>query len=71
MPSRAAELIEQVVGLLRKQPLVTVGEASRILGIKTPNFGRYRDQLTAVPVEGGPDVFFRSEVRALKRRLKR
>lgn len=49
--------------------LVGVKAAAEMLGIATPNFKRYRDRLTAIPVEGSADVFAKAEVRALARVL--
>jgi hypothetical protein len=52
---------------LEAEPLVGVTAAARLLGIKPPNFKRdAAPKLTRVPVEGSADVYFRSEVEALR-----
>jgi hypothetical protein len=47
---------------IEAQPLVGVNAAAAIMGIQRPNFRRYKDRLTAVPVEGRDDAYFREEV---------
>jgi hypothetical protein len=60
---------EELADAVKKQPLVGVNRAAKILGIAPPNFGRYRDRLTAIPVEGSATVFVKSEVEALGKAL--
>lgn len=55
----------ELARMVEKAPLVGVTHASKILGIATPNFKRYRDRLTAIPVAGSADVFVLAEVEAL------
>jgi hypothetical protein len=51
---------------LEGEPLIGVTAASKLLGIPAPNFKRdAAPHLTAVPVEGSANVYFRSEVQAL------
>lgn len=61
---------EQLAAAIARTPLVGVTAASAILGVATPNFKRYRDRLTPIPVEGSADVFVRAEVEALADELK-
>lgn len=60
----------ELAAAVKKQPLVGVNRAAKILGIAPPNFRRYRDRLTEIPVEGSAAVFVRSEVEALAKELK-
>lgn len=61
---------DELAAVIEKTPLCGVKRASRILGVATPNFGRYRDRLTAIPVAGSADVFVEAEVEALADELK-
>jgi hypothetical protein len=70
MASRAKVTPEDVAAAVKAQPLVGVSRAAKILGIVPPNFRRYRDRLTEIPVEGSASVFIRSEVEALAKELK-
>lgn len=54
----------------REPVLVGATRAAEILGIKAPNFKRYRERLTAVPVLGAADVWIRAEVEALGEELR-
>lgn len=49
--------------------LIGVSASSKLLGIATPNFRRYRERLTEVPVEGSAAVFLRREVGAVAEEL--
>lgn len=53
----------------REPVLVGATKAAVILGIKAPNFKRYRERLTPVPVLGAADVWIREEVVALGKEL--
>jgi hypothetical protein len=58
----SSELAEQ----LKRETLVGVTAASKLLDIKPPNFKRDAvPRLTRIPVAGSADVYFRSEVEAL------
>lgn len=52
------------------QPVCGVNRAAKILGIAPPNFRRYRDRLTAIPVDGSADVFVVAEVEELRDELR-
>lgn len=57
---------------LEREPLICVTAASRLLGIKAPNFRRdAQPHLIGVPVEGGANVYFRSQVEELARQRQR
>lgn len=57
-----------LVDAIKREPLIGVTAAARMLGIKPPNFNRdAAPHLLAVPVEGSASVYFRSEVRQLAR----
>lgn len=73
MSAVAAKLSPPVIaGAIKREPLVGVTAASKILGIPTPNFKRdAAPHLIALPVEGSAAVYFRSEVRELARELRR
>lgn len=60
---------DELAAAVKKQPLVGVNRAAKILGIAPPNFGRYRARLVEIPVEGSAAVFVKAEVEALKRTL--
>lgn len=49
--------------------LIGVSASSRLLGIATPNFRRYRERLTEIPVEGSAAVFMQREVAAVAEEL--
>lgn len=61
---------DELAAAIEKAPLCGVTRASKILGIAAPNFKRYRDRLTAIPVAGGADVFVVAEVEALREELR-
>lgn len=65
---------EEMRAALKKQPLVGLTAAAKILGMAPPNVNRLRDRGEMPPgihVEGSADVFLRAEVEALaKRRTK-
>lgn len=50
--------------------LIGVNASAKRLGIASPNFRRYRDRLTEVPVEGSASAFFTAEVDALADELR-
>lgn len=59
---------EDLARALRREPLIGVTAAAKLLGIKAPNFRRDAgERLTALPVEGTASVYFRNEVVALAR----
>lgn len=68
-PKPAEVTVEQLAAAVAGQPLVGVTQAAKILGIATPNFRRYRDRLTEIPVSGSAAVFPVSEVEALRDEL--
>jgi hypothetical protein len=55
--------------LIKSQPLVGVSGAAKILGIVPPNFRRYRDRLTEIPIEGSASAFVKAEVEELRDEL--
>jgi len=57
--------VEDVVAVLKAQPLVGVKAGSMILGLAPPNFRRYRERLAEIPVEESASVFVRSQVEGL------
>ena len=69
MPSKAKVSVEDVAEAVKAQPLVGVNRAAKMLGTHPPNFKRYRDRLTEIPVEGSAAVFVKSEVAALAEQL--
>jgi hypothetical protein len=65
---------EEVHKALKKQPLVGLTGAAKILGIAPPNISRLRAagrMPQGIPVEGSADVYVKSEVVALARELAR
>lgn len=62
---------QDVHAVVAKQPLVGANHAAKMLGIKPPNFSRYRARLTEVPVEGSAAVFVKAEVETLRDDLAR
>jgi hypothetical protein len=62
--------VRAVMRAVEAAPIVGANTAAGILGVKPPNFKRYRDRLTKVPVEGSSDVFVRVEVEALAAELR-
>lgn len=70
MPTTAKMAPAELAAAVKKQPLVGVNRAAKILGIAPPNFRRYRDRLTEVPVEGSASVFVKAEVEELATTLK-
>lgn len=65
-PAELARFVEQT-------PVCGVTRAAEILGIAPPNFNRYRDRLTEipVPVAGASAIFVVAEVEELAAELKR
>lgn len=65
---------EEMHAALKRQKLVGLTAAAKILGIAPPNVARLRAQgrmPEGVPVEGSADVYLREEVVKLARSMKR
>lgn len=60
---------EDVIAVVKAQPLVGVKAGSEILGLAPPNFRRYRDRLAEIAVEESASVFVREQVEALAAEL--
>lgn len=71
MASKAKASPADVHAAVAAQPLVGANRAAKILGVKPPNFSRYRGRLTEVPVEGSAAAFVKAEVEALRDDLAR
>lgn len=69
MAAGSGAKVRAVARAVEAAPLVGSNAAAAILRVKPPNFKRYKDRLTKVPVEGSADVFVRIEVEELAAEL--